>query len=285
MYFAHIDDDQDRSAGTEHRTLGVEWFMPWRRGKMRQAAEQRVGSNVLNRIKGGRAPEERSSKAALEKADTKAIAGRPPLETSKNRDVLMALMDATNQCLEKTTASELTVRQIADTAHVNQAMIHYYFENKEGLYSSVNEHKLIELSRSIENFLKDLEYNPDTSNDLEGLIELIEEYFDNNPGLYLMNVHGDVDFNSGMHKKYSSGLAGRSYSRISKIVSVLQKKGMCRSDISTKQIAYIICAYCGFPTLINPTFFNLAFKGDMACERALRRQVIVRMLAPLPNSD
>jgi len=63
------------------------------------------------------------------------IRGRPPAENQ--RHVVQDLIEATEQALGQKTAKEITIREISTAAGTSEAMVRYYFGNKDGLLLAV----------------------------------------------------------------------------------------------------------------------------------------------------
>jgi AcrR family transcriptional regulator len=69
--------------------------------------------------------------------DTAQPRGRGRPRKDIQRDVIHDLMEAAEAVLAKKTSHEITLHEIASTAHVSEAMIHYYFGGKEGLMVAI----------------------------------------------------------------------------------------------------------------------------------------------------
>jgi AcrR family transcriptional regulator len=61
--------------------------------------------------------------------------GRPPVDV--RRDIVRDLMEAAEAALARKSAGEITIREIAEAAGADDAMIHYYFGGKDGLMISL----------------------------------------------------------------------------------------------------------------------------------------------------
>ncbi len=74
---------------------------------------------------------------ARRSANDRRRPGRPPQQHSDSTDVPEALLEAARQLFTDRGFHEVSTREIARAAGVNPAMIHYYFEDKEGLYRAM----------------------------------------------------------------------------------------------------------------------------------------------------
>ncbi|MGR8931436.1 MAG: CerR family C-terminal domain-containing protein [Gammaproteobacteria bacterium] len=89
---------------------------------------------------------------------------KTPIRGDATRD---ALLVAATHCFARDGFHAVSLREIARTAMVNQALIGYHFRNKEGLYLAVFEHvvsqireRLDPLTEQIEGLLSDAEQSP-----------------------------------------------------------------------------------------------------------------------------
>ena len=84
-----------------------------------------------------------------------------------------AILDAAENLFSRSGYEGSSVRDIAQEAGVNVAMISYYFGSKEKLMEAVFEHKSIKMRLKVENLLQD-----QTTAPLQKIFYLIDEYVD-----------------------------------------------------------------------------------------------------------
>jgi AcrR family transcriptional regulator len=188
-----------------------------------------------------------------------------------------ALLDAAEHCLQRNTASFITVRQIAQVAGVNQAMINYYFGDKDGLFVSLFENDVFELTRKLNVFLKAIETDEERLYTIEALMKLIEVHFCTRKSMTVM-CQDVVDEGSTLNQTYNLRLAARGYSGIVRVIAALMDKGRCRTDITPEHAGYLVCSVCALPFLLAPIFnvaFNTKTDGE---ERESRRRAMARVL-------
>jgi AcrR family transcriptional regulator len=215
-------------------------------------------------------------------ARPRSAKGRPKKEGGDSLLVQDALLNAAEQCLENSAADLVTVRQIAQKAGVNQAMIHYYFEDKDGLFVTLYENELLELSRKFNAFLKAIPTDDAGAYTIEALMKLIEEHFQSHPAMFTMMHHELLMENSKLSQTYNRRLAARGYGNITRIIAALMGKGRCRTDITPEHAAYFVCAVCTMPFMLRP-IFNAAFnaKSDDS-ELTYRRRAMAKILEAAP---
>jgi AcrR family transcriptional regulator len=210
--------------------------------------------------------------------------GRPKKDASHDKIVHDALLSAAERCLEDNDASVVTVRQIAQMAGVNQAMIHYYFESKDGLFVSLYESDIDDLSRQLSAFLKAIDTDEDGLYTIEALMKRIEDHFCEHKSMFAMIHHEMMDAGSMLSRIYNRRLAARGYSTIIRIVAALMAKGRCRTDLTPEHTAYLICSVCSTPFLLRP-IFNAAFNTKEDDQgQGSRRRAMARLLEVVPES-
>jgi AcrR family transcriptional regulator len=225
----------------------------------------------------------RPSDPSLPEVRARASKGRPRIEESLDRDVLNALLSAAGKCLENSETSRITVRQVAEIAGVNQAMINYYFDGKDGLFSSFYERDHQELTRKLNKFLKSVDDGDGRESSIESLMELIEDHFHEHRGLFVLMHNNIMDENSALNHVYMQRLAGRGYSSVVRIVVAFMRKGLCRTDITPEHAAYFICSLCAIPSLLSPIFDSAFHTKASGEEQTRRRRAAALLLAPLPQ--
>lgn len=75
--------------------------------------------------------------AARKRTKKKTIVGRRPKSSATNPDTRAVILAAARRVFAGKGLDGASVREVAKTANVNNAMIYYYFKDKEDLYRSV----------------------------------------------------------------------------------------------------------------------------------------------------
>jgi len=215
--------------------------------------------------------------------ESKPVRGRPPSAMNMVRNVPKALVEATGKCLERAAPSAVTIRQIADVANVNEAMIHYYFGSKNGLYEFAYQNSMTELRDHLKDFSEIISDESSENFGLADLIDIIENFM-KGKCLYIYPWEDYQNKDSDRYAAYKRDVSSTIYNIICDIIPHLVTKGLCRSDMSSEQVAYVICALCGFPSFLGP-LFDMTFTADRGNGVPdLGKQMIVQFLSPLPSN-
>lgn len=200
----------------------------------------------------------------------RAAKGRPRRSADDSRMIPDALLAAADECIADENTSNVPVRRIAARAGVNQAMINYYFTNKDGLLLAIFENNFFPLVKKLREFESDVSKGEDGDISIARLISIIDNHFAGSPSLFVL--HRDmVSEGSAANNPYNEKNASRGYGTIVRIMRLLMDKGVCRDDISPEQAAYVICILGAVHHVMTP-IFDLAFrdllKGDRTTEIA-----------------
>ena len=202
--------------------------------------------------------------------------GRPKRSDSEDRLVHDALLAAANECIADEKTSNVTVRKIAEKAGVNQAMINYYFNNKNGLLLAIFEANFLPLVKKLRAFEKDCRDPESKDASIGRLVTLIDVHFENSPSLFVL--HKDmINEGSGLAGTYSEDNGARGYTTIVRIMRLLMDRGICRDDISPQQAAYLICILGAVHHVMMP-IFDIAFRGLLEGERSTELAALATQL-------
>ncbi len=210
----------------------------------------------------------------------KASKGRPSFEQSQQKDVLNALLGAASSCLKDNERTHITVREIANIAGVNQAMVNYYFKSKDGLFLSLYERDYIDLTRKLGQFAKQIESDVDGLLSISALMKTIEEHLDERHGFAAFDQNEHLAEHSAIHEAYIQRLSGRCYATVVRIMAAFMAKGSCRTDVSAEHAAFVVCSLCVFPFLIGSVFPSAFPSKGSGGERESRRQTVTVLLSP-----
>ena len=193
-----------------------------------------------------------------------AARGRPKGSESAERTIPDALLAAANRFMAEEKSSNVPVRKIASMAGVNQAMINYYFNNKDGLYLAIFENNFFPLIKKLEKFELDCKSENSVDISISRLLLLIDDHFKKSPSLFVL--HKDMlGKDSELNRSYSEKIGSRGYNAIVRIMRLLIEKGICRSDISAEHAAYLICVLGAVHYIMTPmaeTAFHGLMDGD-----------------------
>lgn len=191
--------------------------------------------------------------------------GRPKRTESEERMIPDALLAAANQFIADEKTSNVSVRRIAEKAGVNPAMINYYFHNKNGLLLAIFEANFLPLVKMLRAFEKDCRDPACEDVSVARLVTMIDRHFEKSPSLFVL--HKDmISEGSGLAGTYSEDNGARGYTTIVRIMRLMMERGLCRSDISPEQAAYVIAILGAVHHIMTP-IFAIAFRGLLEGDR------------------
>lgn len=191
--------------------------------------------------------------------------GRPKRAESEERMIHDALLAAANECIADEKTSNVSVRRIAEKAGVNPAMINYYFNGKNGLLLAIFEANFLPLVRKLRAFEKECRDPGNRDASIARLVSIIDKHFESSPSLFVL--HKDmISEGSGLAGTYSDDNGARGYTTIVRIMRSMMYRGLCRTDISPEQAAYVICILGAVHHVMMP-IFDIAFRGLLEGER------------------
>lgn len=184
--------------------------------------------------------------------------GRPTAKASTQ--VYQALLDAAETCLKDKPYRAVTVREIADEADTNPAMINYYFKNKEGLFIALVEFLFSEWDKCISEIIAQLPSM--TELPTHPFVQALDHcFYAHTPILRLLTTELSVQ-ESGIQSVYHERLASRSSQAISRFINAAQIQGFYKRETDLNYIVFSIATLCTHPTSIRPNIMKLAYNMD-----------------------
>lgn len=173
-----------------------------------------------------------------------AARGRP--DAASSRDVEGIILEVAEKCFAECGYSATPMREIADQASVNPAMIHYYFGNKESLLKAVLERALMPLAVIIESMQASKSVSPGE------IIEALMGTVGNHPYLPYL-VMREVMLPGGvMQEHFASNLAPRLGGALPGLLSREIEHKRMRNDLSPQVAALAIMSLAIFPFVVRP---------------------------------
>lgn len=173
--------------------------------------------------------------------------GRPTARSED--DVRAALLSAGQKLFLKHGFERVTARQIAAAAGTTPAMIHYYFENKLGLFRAM-------LERAIEPFraLLGTALMPDTERqvDLTALINKHMRTAAENPWIATFIVNEVFAEKGRFRATFIRDISSRLLPMLIELLERGCRAGHFRKDLDPKLAALSLLSMCVFPFLARP---------------------------------
>ncbi|WP_250655770.1 TetR/AcrR family transcriptional regulator [Alkalimarinus coralli] len=155
------------------------------------------------------------------------------------------LMDAAYQLLDQKSYRTITIREIAELAGMKSAMISYYFNNKEGLFTA-----LIERYATV-NFKRmgDVMNSP---NPLKAFIKTAVTHFSDNPALSRFIADEIMSQQGPLGEKFIDMMPKRVAVFLPALITSQQKEGLIRPDLDPKWAAFSLMTMIVMPFIGAP---------------------------------
>lgn len=183
-----------------------------------------------------------------------------PVDTDQ-QDLKVKILNTAEELFTEYGYAATSIRNIATTAGVNPALVHYYFGNKHALLEAVLDHSLKPMTRA----LASLKTNKNASiTDIAGLLISMAAAHPNVPRLLTREVllpGGEIQ------EYFIKNLAPQLGGALPALLERERKAGNLRDDIDPAYSALLILATCFFPfiarALAEPVL-GISFDADGA---------------------
>ena len=169
--------------------------------------------------------------------------GRPPV--TADGDVRTALLDAASKLFLRHGFERVTARQIAGAAGTTPAMIHYYFENKLGLFRAMLERAIGPVRELIAGSLA----QAGTVVDPAVLIRMHMRTAAANPWIATLIVNEVLAEKGRFRATFIRDVAGRQAPLVMELLERARVKGSLRKDLDVRLAALSLMSLCMFPFL------------------------------------
>jgi TetR/AcrR family transcriptional regulator len=171
--------------------------------------------------------------------------GRPPVAAdSQVRD---ALLEAARSLFLKYGFRAVSSRQVAAAAGVNPAMIHYYFEGKEGLYRAMLESAIAPVVTRLSAMLGD-----PASADIEALARAYMRVLAANPWIPALIVREVLTAEGSFRQAFVRDFAGRLAPMVRTVVAREIAQGRLRRDLDPALTVVSLLSLALFPFISLP---------------------------------
>lgn len=172
-------------------------------------------------------------------------AGRPP--SSTETQVREALLTAARSLFLRYGFRAVSSRQVAAAAGVNPAMIHYYFDSKEGLYRAMLESAIAPIVARLQGMIGD-----PGSTDLEALMRTYMGVLAANPWIPGLIVREVLTPDGGFRQTFVRDFAGRYAPMVRSIVGREVERGKLRRDLDPSLAVVSLLGLALFPFITLP---------------------------------
>jgi len=165
--------------------------------------------------------------------------GRPPRHSSV--DLRQQIMNAAVELFAQRGYAATSVREIADLAGANAAMIHYYFGSKQALLHDALEHAVEPLAAAIANMKRS------GKAPVKDIVRHLLSAFSQQPFLPVLMTREVLMPGGVMKRQFMEDFAPRLGGALPKLLEEEQKHGRLRGDLDPAIVAQSLLALCAFP--------------------------------------
>lgn len=188
---------------------------------------------------------------------TERSRGRPV--DNKHQDLKTKILDVAETLFSDLGYAAASIRQIADQAGVNPALVHYYFGNKKTLLQNVMERSLEPLGQAIAEMDKGSQATP------ESIVSLFLTVLASHPNLPRLLIREVMLPGGEMQQYFIENLAPQLGGALPALLEREKSAGRIRKDADPAISAVLIMAMCAFPfiarTLAEPVL-SMSYDQD-----------------------
>lgn len=192
--------------------------------------------------------------------------GRPADATQQN--LKTRILDVAEELFSENGYAATPIRQIAEQAGVNPALVHYYFSNKKNLLKSVMQRVLAPMGQSIAALGEGQEASP------ENIVSLLLSMLAAHPNMPRLMVREVMLPGGEMQQYFITHLAPHLGGALPALLTKEKAAGRLRKDSDPAISAMMILSLCAFPfvarTLAEPV---LGVRYDNEGIESLKRQI------------
>lgn len=184
--------------------------------------------------------------------------GRPTEDS--DADVRAALMVAARKLFLQYGFAKVTARQIAAAAGTTAAMIHYYFENKEGLFRAMLQEAIAPIHQMLVDVLRPDTGVPDFGKMIGAQLRMVAA----NPWIATLIVNEVLAEGGQFRAVFMRDIAGRMLPMLVELLERERRAGRIREDLNPRLTALSLMSLNMFPFLtrvVTGPVLGVEFKG------------------------
>ncbi len=168
-----------------------------------------------------------------------------PVDASRQAEKKQALIDAALTLLEEKSYRSISIRDIAQRAGVQSAMVSYYFGSKEGLFLAMIEQKAGMPKAGIQAIAN-------APHPIRAFIEHALAHFAETPALSGFISDEILHQQSPLGDKFIAMMPGRVAAVLPNVLSAAQKAGEIRADLNPRWAAFSLSNLLVMPFIAAP---------------------------------
>jgi AcrR family transcriptional regulator len=174
----------------------------------------------------------------------------------KDKSTESRILDAANEVFVRKGFEGARMQEIADAAGINKSLLHYYFRNKDTLFSAVFKSAFEEIIPQINEILLSDDDLPDK---IRSFVEKYTEFLMNRPYLPIF-ILGELHRNPAIITSLIAGSENRMKPLIREILANTQTGK--NDPVPSEHLFVNILAMSIFPLIARPILQGLLFEGD-----------------------
>jgi AcrR family transcriptional regulator len=207
-------------------------------------------------------------------------AGRP--RHGEERAVYQALLDAAKACLDDKGYHRITIREIAQRAGTNAAMISYYFGSKGGLFVDLIETMFDELHVKLSSLDRaTLRCHPHPNRLFVARLDAVYRQWASVIRLFSSEV---VVYNTSLREAFKKRVATVVYGDVIAFLRIMVEEGIYRRDVDVRWIALLLSGLVTNPFHFTPFLAAATNHEIRVVDPAQWERALVEMLDDLLSS-
>jgi AcrR family transcriptional regulator len=171
-----------------------------------------------------------------------------------------------------------SVRDIAEAAGINTAMISYYFGSKEKLMEQIFERKSLDLLENVEKLLKDADLDPFQK--MYGLVDIYVNNIMERKNFHRILLAEQIINQNPSIVQLMEKMKTRNSESVNELIRLGQKKGLFRKNIDIPMMTNTLVGTVSY-MLINLEFYkkyhHMEAMKDEEFERTVRKKLSVHL--------
>ena len=161
-----------------------------------------------------------------------------------------SLLSAAENCLHHKSHLDVTSREIAASAGTYAGMVNYYFNNKDGLFSTLIDTVVAAADRGMRQIEEAVDAGAEDPTQLivGGLYAMYEPH----PAAFPIVFTEIFRHESEIRKHYAKGGGSHSFDRLERVLKTLVTRGHYRRDLDTRAATWMILSLVISPRLLEP---------------------------------
>lgn len=181
--------------------------------------------------------------------------GRPK-DPEKQEQTRQALRQAARVLLETKPYRSITIRELAQQAGTQSAMVSYYFSGKEGLFISLLEESGEQRQKILLSIIDQVKEHPERA--LELLVSNMIDAIVNDTWLVRLLQDEILTQQSQLRDAFMNALPRRLSQGLNSLLSALMEQGVLRSDLNLKFTETTLMSNILFPLIAEPLLSEVA---------------------------